>query len=554
MPSSKVKREIRKWNVKNEKKQQIKLKNISKQKQSEESNIEKWKTKKNPKSNIWILLNPRNLQKEVHAFGYHFSEVTHLLTILMLLVVSAGLGIIFQLKWEYTLVIAMIACLLLPFFILDMYKRMYEQKRFAQATQYVEQMLFSFHHSQKIYYALHDCLNVFEDGFMREKILEAIAYIDRGVAETSRGILWEAVTIIEQAFPGERIKNMHQLLLAVEERGGEYQESEKLLLDSNSQWQRRGYALQADKKRRHVEVTFSIITSLILSLAVLYSLRWMGTISDTAVKIQIFSYPLIQFTSCIFLIFLILVYYKSSHTLTNDWIIEKPSNERVIFSSYEYVMKFIDKKEQMKSCMFALIPLMVGIIAYSIGHKWFCVGLLFVSVFLLFQHRIGYSIAKTTVVNQLYLSFPKWLMDMALLLQNNNVYVSLNKSQNNADAVLKKELQLLIHRIDEQPKQIKSYTKCLQKFDVSEIYACMKMLYNISESGEGDAKQQIQDLLLQIQEMEKKAERILHEHIKFQLEKIFFYPIAAVCLKMSLDMAFGMVLMLSSFQHFFSAI
>lgn len=482
MPSIKVKREISKWKKKRELQQKRKEETIRQQEAEEEDKVKKYKEKHIRKRNLWVLMNPKNLQREVHAFGYHFSEITHILTILGLLIASAGLGMIFQLDIQYTLVIACSACFLLPFFILDMYKRMYEQKRFAQAAQYVEQMLFSFHHAQKIYFALHDCLNVFEDGIMKEKILEAIAYIDAGKVETSKGILWEALQIIEVAFPSEKIKNTNQLLLSVEERGGSYKESEKLLLDTNNQWLRRGYALQADKKQRHMEVTFSILTSLLLSVAVLYSLRWIGHISASGAQIQIFSYPLIQITSCIFLLFLILIYYKSSHALTNDWVIDQNLNDKLFLSSYEYVMKFQNKKEQIKSCIYAGIPFAIGMIVYFSKYRWASIGLFFLSIFLLFQHRIGYSIAKATVVKQLYLSFPKWLMDLALLLQNNNVYVSLNKSMHPMDVVMQKELKLLIKRIDTSPRQLESYTKFFKKFDVSEIYTCMKKCYIVLQN------------------------------------------------------------------------
>jgi len=142
-------------------------------------------------------------------------------------------------------------------------------------------------------------------------------------------------------------------------------------------------------------------------------------------------------------------------------------------------------------------------------------------------------------------------MDLALLLQNNNVFVSITKSQKQTNIILQKELEKLLIRMQENPNRINAYTEFCKEFDIPEIYSCMKMLYSIAESGTGNVNQQIQELLMQMNEMEAKAEEIENEHIKFKMEKIFFYPIAAVCLKMSFDMSFGMILMISSFQSVF---
>jgi len=546
LPSKKLKREIKRWNQKNEK-QKSREKKVKLKREEEYKQIRKKKT-----TTILTLLNPKNLQKEVHIYGYHFSEFTHALTIVLVLLACAGVGILFELHVYCIVFITVVAMCILPLFILDMFHRMYEQKRFAQAGQYVEQILYSFKHKQKIYAALYDCLLVFEDGLMKDKMKEAILYIDTGKTVTDRGILREALDIIEEAFPNDKIRNANQLLVSVEERGGEYEESAKLLLEDNNQWIRRGYGLQADKKQRHLEVTFSIITSIILCAAVLYSLNWMGNIADMQKHFNIFQYSIIQTTSCIFIIFLLFVYYKSSKTLTNDWlashVLEK---EKLLLSSYEYVIRYKESKAQKKSILYAapIIPCIIPV--YLFSYKWICIPLFILSCIFLFQHKIGYFIAKQSVVRQLYLSFPQWLMDLALLLQNNNVFVSITKSQKQTNIILQKELEKLLIRMQENPNRINAYTEFCKEFDIPEIYSCMKMLYSIAESGTGNVNQQIQELLMQMNEMEAKAEEIENEHIKFKMEKIFFYPIAAVCLKMSFDMSFGMILMISSFQSVF---
>ena len=44
------------------------------------------------------------------------------------------IGLLFQLKWELLVIVLIAMFLALPAFILDTYKKMYEQKRFADAA------------------------------------------------------------------------------------------------------------------------------------------------------------------------------------------------------------------------------------------------------------------------------------------------------------------------------------------------------------------------------------------------------------------------------------
>ena len=44
------------------------------------------------------LLNPKNLQREVHVYGYRFSWRTHLMAVIAALVGIGGIGMVFQLK------------------------------------------------------------------------------------------------------------------------------------------------------------------------------------------------------------------------------------------------------------------------------------------------------------------------------------------------------------------------------------------------------------------------------------------------------------------------
>ena len=79
----------------------------------------------------------------------------------------------------------------------------------------------------------------------------------------------------------------------------------------------------------------------------------------------------------------------------------------------------------------------------------------------------------------------------------------------------------------------------------------MKMLYSLSESGVGDAKTQIENLIRHVQTLEEKEASLRNENVIFGMRTISFYPVAATSVKMLVDMTVGMLLVLNLFQTAF---
>ena len=501
---------------------------------------------KKKRTHVLKYLNHKNLQREVHSYGYHYSVKTHRLLIFAALMGSIALGWIFQLSPPFIAAILVSALLIFPLLILAMYHRMYEQKRFGEAGQYVEQVLYCFLKNQKIYVALKECLMVFREGQMHDALLLAIAHMDEGMADSDRGILREALNYVEEAYPCGKIQTVNEFMLHVEERGGEFEASAQLLLMDTNVWQKDGYELQTQKKQRHTEVVLCILVSTVLCAVVLRSLNWAGTLFPGAAAFNIYSYYIIQFTSTALIIFNLFVFYKSSCSLSADWLKTQAGKEDALaLSGYRTVMEFDEAKERKKSLLYAAPFFIASVPLYFFSKTVLAICCICLSIFLLFQHKIGYQLAKNTVERELYLVFPRWLMDMALLLQNNNVYVAVEKSCVTAPELLKPELLKLLARIEEHPEEVDSYTQFFQKFEIHEIASCMQMLFVVSETGNGDVKQHMENLTERIFHMQEDARKLADEHAKFKMDVIFSYPMAATCIKMAVDMTFGMVVMLA---------
>lgn len=69
-----------------------------------------------------------------------------------------------------------------------------------------------------------------------------------------------------------------------------------------------------------------------------------------------------------------------------------------------------------------------AVIVFLMHRSWIALLLLVVGMICLFQHRMTRKLAMEDVTNALYAAMPQWMIQMALLLQHNNVQVSIAKS------------------------------------------------------------------------------------------------------------------------------
>ena len=95
------------------------------------------------------FLIPQKLMNEVQVYGYHFSWKSNILVICCVLLGMGVIGILFRLKMIGFLLEMAVVILLFPAFVLFVYMQMYEQKKFADAVTYAEQVLYSFRKNLK---------------------------------------------------------------------------------------------------------------------------------------------------------------------------------------------------------------------------------------------------------------------------------------------------------------------------------------------------------------------------------------------------------------------
>lgn len=491
------------------------------------------------------LVNPKNLEKEVHIYGYHFSWKSHIMLMLGALVGISAVGILFQLEAFYFTVVTVAVIVMLPVLVLDMYKKMYEQKRFADVTSYMEQMLYSFQKTGKVVSALKETREVYGEGQMRRCIDEALLHMELGKPTGKEGILRESLQRIEAYYGCTKLTMVHNLLGSAEEYGGEIEDSIVLTLEDIERWKKRVYQLQAEKSKSHVDNIISIVVATLLCAVALYVLDAMKQMFAVNSTLDIFRMPVIQVSSMLLILILLHIFVKSSRSLTDDWLQDIVLHDSLyILRSYDTVMNYDEGRAKKKSMIMACVMLIPAVILLVMGRRVTGLLCLVIMVFFLVEHRVGYHLAKKDVTEEMYLALPQWLLEMALLLQNNNVQVSIAKSLEGAPAVLTKELRLLVGRLEEHPDRLQAYTAFCSNFDLPEMTSCMKMLHAFSENGTGNVNVQMNHLLERVGQMHDRADHIRNDSIAFRMKLIFSYPVVAATAKLLIDLSIGMVLMM----------
>lgn len=486
------------------------------------------------------LFLPGNLQRKIDSYGYSFSMGKYSLYLLLAVTGAIGCGMLFCLKWYLIFLVVCVCVMALPFLILDGYKQMYEHKQFLDVSDYMEQMMYSFRQNRKILLSLRDTQTLFTEGRMYETIDEAVRYIECGSYHYE--LYREALEIIERAYPAKRLHAVHEYLRTVEGNGGACEEGLDLLLQDKAVWADNVMLLQEDKKAARMRAVFSLIVTMLLALVFHMVYKSMPE------QYTIVYHPVTQAVTSLYLVLNIGIFRKVNRQIAKSWIVPEDENEERMSKYFQLVSSYNGKKEAKKSLPGAGIAFAASVVLCFLGHFTGTVFLGIIGIFLLNQHRMGYRIAYDKVVREINRVFPGWLMEMALLLQGNNVQVSIEKTIDHAPAVLKTDLQKLSDSLKRTPDAIGPYQEFLGMFELSAVVSSMKMLYAISESGNGDAQSQIRILVQRNSKMMDKAEKLSNEKSLAGINGVFYLPQVTVSFQTMVNMVVFMMMFLGQMK------
>lgn len=430
-------------------------------------------------------MKPKLLWDELKRYGYVFSVKRSILMYGMVVAFALLCGKFFRLERMYLLILCLWCACLFPFFLRNLYRNRYGQRQFVEINSYMEQFLYSFQKSGKILVTLKDVEKLFANGVMHTRIQEAIAYIEDTYDEDY--VEKRALAMIEREYPIHHVAMIHRFALQVEEKGGEYGEAIRLMLDARRMWADRSYELLKEKKRKRTQILISVLVSLLLCSVFVYVAE--------RVSLSITGFAIVKVVTLLTLLLDLWILYIADRKLSMESM-DETYDEKELLRQYEKVKRSEEKKHA----------------------------------------ELGTRIAKKNVSRALQKMFPQWLLEVSLLLQSENVQVAIMESYDEAPVLMKPALRELIQKLQLRPTDMEPYLEFLQEYALPEVQSSMKMLYALSEGTGGNANNQISDIIRRNQLLLDQAQKMKNEDALGGLYALFLAPQLTGGAKMLVDM------------------
>lgn len=494
--------------------------------------------KKMNKKNREKIFSIQALKTEINGYGFSYSIKDYAVTLLLVIAALVGAGIFYSLKIPFLAIILLSFIVMMPGMITTQFKYIYEQKKFTDAVDYMEYMLYEFKKKPKILYALRAA----EDsctGDIKKRIKKAIDYIENGVYRNN--LYKEAFYFIEEGYDCERMAVIHQFLMKIEAEGGEYQDALNIILDDVKSWTERTYEFQKEKANIKQKVLITIILSLIMC-AIL-----------TKVSAQVYDITgsmLYQSVTTGLLIAFIILFASVQKKLSGSWLIGDATPRKKMFQQYALALagdvKILRQKELPNAIIYAALGLLFlfggGLFPVISQFKNLGYLLLIFSGFTYFiKPSSDIKAAKNNTIKEINKEFPSWFRNLAINLQKETVHVSIKQSLKDAPLVLKPSLISLIKELDDDPVTMKPYINFLSTFELPDISSAMKMLYSLNEAGQDEVVTQINTLVTRNNELLEKSERLKNSDSIAITGYLVVLPMVFYLVKMIVDMALILV-------------
>lgn len=475
--------------------------------------------------------NPKHLINELNKIGIKKPIKTILAYYASFIGILLLSSYLLKLKVPFVLMMFLSEIFVVPLCVKCHYQKKYEEKRFAEVNQYIEQMLYSFKSSKKVLTSLAEILPMFKNSEMGEAISQMMLDIENETLEV-------ALKRFENKYNCQKIHQLHEFLYEVETMGGRHENTINLLLEDRDAWETRTSLFQKEKLNKKIVCIASIIASFALVIIMEKALPSSFDISDNIVS-QISA----AFVFILDIIFYYIVEKKCSGSILNNL---KEKKESTIKKYYEYVENYDSHREFVKGLKMLILPaiiIILGIIKNMIPVV--VIGLVF-SVWFLFNYKIVHHTRLKAVKDEISIQFPRWLMQMALLTQSNSVQVALYKSIPEAPTVLKPELIKLNNALRDNPLSVDPYSNFMSKFDMPEITSSVKMFYAISSGAGSDTERQIEDIIKKNNRLIDKAERLNFDNALGGMYALFLVPQLTGGAKLVIDMVIFFIYMMNA--------
>ena len=418
------------------------------------------------------------------------------------------------------------AFLMVPFYQKRTRKIQEYQQRFYDVSLYLDTILYAFVKEEKVEPAVRDVRQALPDGKMKTVVEMAHDYLVMTYDEVE--LLEESLSLIDREYPCKRVHDVHKFMTHVEYYGGEIEKPVRLLLEDKGRWEQRIKQEMQNRKKQLLDVVLSVVASIVICSAVIYL---------PVMDVDISREWMLQILALLVIVANTQILFWAQKYLEVDWIGLQLHEEEEYYRKKMLEYENYDEEGQKRLSLGLGVIAMLGTgIAFCVGNQVLTMLGLLATLFFGNQHKIGKGLLERNLRREIAYAFPNWLLDMVLLLQSENVQVSLEKSKEFVPGVLRKELHHLIEELKINPESAEPYHGFLKSFEIPEVYSAMGILYSISIGNSGNADKQISELVEKNLELLDVTEKDMLRRQANGMQVLFLLPVLTASLKLMADM------------------
>ena len=468
------------------------------------------------------------LEAEIKQMGFSITMGNILAIVGVILFATFIVGVLLHLDIIYCGVLALVFICALPSMLIANLKSDFEKIRFNDIVNYMEQLIYAFHKSNKIREALVDVYGV-STGNVHRVVGKMIDIIDTDMSTPQ--IYEKALNVMQEEYDCSRLLLLHNCLLEVEYNGGESDRSLNMLLTDIREWASRILQYQQERKNVRNKIIISIL------LAMLSCGLMVNMIPDDYL-VQMVPQAAYQLGTLGVLLACLMLYVVSTNRVGVSYLDFETdaATTRQALRDMKYISNY-NKKNHVKPAIIK-ICIMAPLIFFAIWYQvfWAILPVAVMMLYVVFRDAIRKNQAVSHVIREVNKMFPAWVRSLVLQLQTENVHMAIVKSVPTCPEVLKDEVETLLDNIDRDPNSMRPYTEFLKDFDTPDLKMSVHYLYSISQFGTEDMLAQLDYLIEQNSQLSIAEERIRNEDALAGFTTLTLLPMLFAVLKLLLDL------------------
>ena len=473
------------------------------------------KRKKKPSIFEFVAFTPGQMKRKCEKYGVTWSSKNLVIPLGAVVLVSAIFSYIFDFDIPYVIATLLIGLFFTPVIMNTQNRFEYERRRFGNVNIYMQQFAQGMIKKARVIAAMEDTLIAFPDGEMKEDVEKAIDIL--ATSEDVREGEKKAFAYIEKKYGNRQLSTLHDFALKIEDRGGSYVYELSLLDELRIKWKERVDNYQKELGMTTMFCVFEYVLMIIICGFIMSNMPEMMNISGKA---------LTQVTEVLAIGIAYIFLFCLQRKKCQNWIeIDEPMEEEEANRALDYVENFNPKENGrlgFKLGMMWLIAASVLILlTRDVPIAVFCI---FFEIFLLNMHNIICEMYKREIKNEIKKCYPKWLFDICLLIQKENVANSITKSINDAPPILRRELTSLSDKLMENPTSAELLINFLKNYNIPGVRETMSMLVSLDNGGITNNRLQMEKLVEENMSMIDKEDELAARTKTATLARYYYYP------------------------------